>query len=114
MNHQENLNSSFEVLTQFIITYFQNKDDSLLRDAKDFFSSFIDSPRTLEKIENINQLLAVLRRKGHCTPFDRIVTRIFMKVISDDEFSKLVERHNALLNSIPGVHEPIKNIYGKL
>lgn len=113
MSSEERLELSFQNLTKFIISYFQNKDDSLLREAKDFFSSFINSVRQLERVENIHQLLTLLKRNGLFGAHECSSLRIFMKVIHEEEFSKLVGEHNALLNSSTGPEEPIKNVYGK-
>lgn len=113
MSFEETLNLSFQNLSQFIILYFQNKDDSLLRDAKDFFCSFINSVRKLERVENIEQLLTLLKRNGLYAGYDRAALRVFLKIIHEDEFSELVEKHNELLNKNSGVVEPIRNIYGK-
>jgi hypothetical protein len=113
MSNEESLGLSFQNLTQFIISYFQNKDDSLLRDTKDFFSSFISSVRQLERVENIHQLLALLKRNGLFGAHECSSLRVFLKVIPEDEFSKLVEKHNKLLNSSTAPEEPAKNVYGK-
>lgn len=108
---------SFEQLNQFILAYFENNDESsLMRDVKLNFSSFINSKRKLESIRNVDDLLKLLKRKGLYDPHDRKSLRIFSKTIIDENFEKMVEAHNALLNKLPHLDEENSstNKYGKL
>lgn len=113
MSIEEKLESSFQNITQYIISYFQNKDDSLLNEVKDFFSSFINSVRKLEQVENVHQLLALLKRNGLFEAHECSSLRIFLKVIHEEDFAKMVGDHNVLLNSSTSAEEPRTNIYRK-
>lgn len=105
---------SFEKLNNYISAYFQNNDESsLLCDAKEYFSSFINSTRKLERIQNIEDLLKLLKRNGLFNAYYRNSFRVFSKIIIDNNFDELVQGHNALLNTLPNVDQPLKNIYGK-
>lgn len=106
---------SFQKLNKSILTYYNNnKDDSPMRDAREFFSSFINSTRQLEKCVKIEDLLRLLRRRGFFNPYDRNTLRIFVKFINDENYEKLVSEHYELLNSSEAEEEePVRNIYGK-
>lgn len=104
---------NFKKLNENILKYFRNNDESL-DGAKELFSSFIQSNRQLESVKNIQQLLALLQRRGLYSPTEFNTFRIFQKIIDDESFSSLVAKHQELLKSYEKKADSnITNKYGE-
>lgn len=110
---QTEIQINFENLNESIITYFQNNDDSLA-DAKELFSTFINSNRQLERVKNVENLLELLKRVGQYGSHKFNTFRVFQKIINDERYKELVQKHKQLLNSQPsGSEVKLKNYYGR-
>ncbi|KAG5682445.1 hypothetical protein PVAND_011797 [Polypedilum vanderplanki] len=100
--------TSFEQINEKIVIHFNKNIGNLLNEAKDFFSSFINSNRQLNKVHNIEQLLKLLQRRGIYNAYEFTGLRIFQKIILDDEFNALVKAHQSMLSTS---QELLSNIY---
>jgi hypothetical protein len=92
------IDQNFDKIHGNVISYFESNDESLLDDAKQLFSTFINSNRQLQRVKNVRQLLLLLQRRELLGPLEFNMLRIFQKIISDDEFFELVARHQSLLH----------------
>lgn len=107
-----NIELNFEKINKNILVYFQNNDDSLLHEAKELFSAFIDSNRQLRAVKNIEQLLKLLKRRGLYGAHEFNTLKMFKKIIVDENFTELVINHQSLLMLESQSEEALKNCYG--
>lgn len=82
-----------------------------LSNAKSAVSGWIKSPRKLDKITTIEQLLILLQKRSLFGPHKLNSLKLFKKLLNDDLIYSLVDQHEQILeNEKP---QPLINHYGE-
>lgn len=101
------LHRSFAKLDKYVRSTV--KDASTLMEAKQFWESWIQSNRQMEKIITIDQLLTLLKRRGHYNLAEYNAFKVFKKIINDPTFNDMIDHHKVLVRKDPVL---LKNVYG--
>ncbi|CAO1398904.1 unnamed protein product [Diamesa hyperborea] len=89
--------NNIDLLIKRIIS--KNSDD--LQGVKELFKDWIGSNRQMERIKTIDQLLDLLKRRAFYGIYEFNSLKLVRKLIHNEEFSELVDRHHALLRNNP-------------
>lgn len=83
-----------------------------LQGVKELFKDWIGSNRQMERIKTIDQLLELLKRRAFYGIYEFNSLKLLRKLIQNEEFSELIDRHHALLRNHPT--RELVNTYGEL
>ena len=83
-----------------------------LQEFKELFRDWIGSNRQMERIKTIDQLLDLLKRRAFYGIYEFNSLKLIRKLIQNEEFSELVDRHHSLLRN--NTTRDLVNRYGEL
>lgn len=105
------LETSFNNIDLLIRRNISNNNNDL-DSVKELFKDWIGSNRQMERIKTIDQLLELLKRRAFYGLYEFNSLKLIRKLIQNEEFSELVDRHHALLRNNPT--PDLINRYGEL
>lgn len=105
------LEISFHSIDLFIKRNIPNNSNDLLQGVKELFIDWIGSSRQMEKIKTIDHLLELLKRRSFYGIYEFNSLKLIRKLIQNQEFSELIDRHHALLRNNPA--PSLVNRYGE-